>query len=327
MILPVAASLSRGTVPHVAQGFKAVSRHPLLSIVALLCCAVLAVSLTEAAGTDSDALLPPECPEGWAREGHVRHYTKDNLYEYINGEAEIFFPFGFEDLATAAYREQSDSPVAIVADLYRMGSVLSAFGIYSNYRNPDDSVVPAGAEGSLNPAQLLFYQNRFFVRLSASGASELSGKTFIACAKAISFRLPGPPAAPRELALFPPGGILAGTEKYSAASLFGYPFFRAGLTAEVNIGGQTAKAFVVIEDSFEKARKALDNYDSYLKQSGRSSGLSPTEDSDALAASDPLYSQVVLIQKGPHIFGLARLADAAAGLRFLRAWAAQLHRP
>jgi len=324
MMLTGADPCFRGSGQRNVQDLEIAITRTLVSFLALLCLSVIAAPASHATGLVPDDLLPVSCAEGWTREGNVKHFTKDTLYEHINGEAELFFPFGFRSLATAAYVRGPDPSIALIVDIYHMDSVLGAFGIYSSYRNRDDTVVQVGAEGSLNPAQLLFYQDRFFMRLSASGTSQLGGKTLVACGKSLSGRLPGPPAAPKELGLLPAHGVLTGTEKYSATSLFGYPFFRAGLTAEVSIGGKPAKAFVVMEDSPEAARKALDRYDTYLKQSGSASGLNRTGDSEALSAADPLYTQVLILQKGSLLLGLARLADTTGGLTFLRDWAAQV---
>src|SRR5512139_2507250 len=154
------ASYCRDAVLHAVSRFRAAIGHPLPPFLALLFLAVLALPVADVIGSVPDDLLPKACPEGWAIEGGAKHFTRDTLYEYINGEAELFFPFGFQRLASASYVRGPDPPIALIVDIYHMDSVLSAFGIYSSYRNRDDTVVQVGAEGSLNPAQLLFYQDR-----------------------------------------------------------------------------------------------------------------------------------------------------------------------
>jgi hypothetical protein len=68
-------------------------------------------------------------------DGKVKQYTAEDLYVYINGEAELYMPYGFEILGSAFYGKGGDTRSGIVADVYRMGSLLDAFGIYSNYRD------------------------------------------------------------------------------------------------------------------------------------------------------------------------------------------------
>jgi len=49
-------------------------------------------------------MLPmPGFAEGWRSDGGVRLYTKNTLFEHINGEAELYFPYGFVVVATTRY--------------------------------------------------------------------------------------------------------------------------------------------------------------------------------------------------------------------------------
>ena len=74
--------------------------------------------------------------ENWTLEFGIEHYTPDNLYEYINGEAELYNDYGFAEMITAYYTQSDGGDAAIAVDIYDMGAPLSAFGIYSSYRRP-----------------------------------------------------------------------------------------------------------------------------------------------------------------------------------------------
>ena len=47
--------------------------------------------------------------KGWALDGKATTYTKDTLYTYINGEAELYMPYGFSTLVSVLYTKQGDS--------------------------------------------------------------------------------------------------------------------------------------------------------------------------------------------------------------------------
>ncbi len=111
--------------------------------------------------------------QDWVIEEKTKLYDKDTLFDHIDGEAELYFPYGFDALATASYVNKQNPDLSIVADVYRMASVLDAFGIYSNYRKTNNLWVTIGAEGFVSPSQLMFYQDRYFVRLQISGATNL----------------------------------------------------------------------------------------------------------------------------------------------------------
>ena len=60
----------------------------------------LATGLLFAADKAVESYLPATCGEGWVMDGAIARYTPENLYKYINGEAELYLPYGFEVLAS-----------------------------------------------------------------------------------------------------------------------------------------------------------------------------------------------------------------------------------
>ncbi len=106
------------------------------------------MSADSASGLPVEKLLPtPGFAEGWVIKEKVDIYTEKDLYKYINGEAELYYPYGFKALATAVYARSDNPEIGIVADIYEMGSSMDAFGIYSRYRDPDEELVDIGTEG------------------------------------------------------------------------------------------------------------------------------------------------------------------------------------
>jgi len=268
-----------------------------------------------AAGAQNNAMLTVlpagGCAEGWVMEEKPALFTEETLFDHINGEAELYFPYGFDSLATARYVSKAASGSEIAADVYRMGSLLDAFGIWSNYRKADTPVCSLGADCILSSSQMLFYQDRYFVRLQATGTPTPGQDVFLACGRALSQKLPQAKGRPGELELLRVRGVVPRTERYIPQSVLGYPFFRRGLTAEANLGGQRAQVFVVIEDSAAAARKAFDQYLASLKESGRDAKLTGTGDRISLDGSDPLYGKVIIEQSGRYLIGAIRLQDTA----------------
>lgn len=259
-------------------------------------------------------MLPAaEIIPGWAMEEGVKLFNRDTLFDHINGEAEIYFPYGFDSLASARYVSRKNAQSGLVADIYRMGSQLDAFGIYSNYRRTDDAEkTGTGNEGFVSSSQLLFYQGRYFVRLSSSGDIDPDRRSLIACAQAISRRLPVSGAPPGELALLGVGGVAAGSERYIAQSLLGYAFLKRGIIADAESGGDRMQVFVVFEDSGKSAREALDQYGDYLRASGSKVRIEESGGRVALTADEPLYKKIYLLQSGRYLAGAVRFKDAAA---------------
>jgi hypothetical protein len=284
---------------------------------AILCIFVLPMSApfpVFAAGDSIKNTLPaPGFAPDWLMKEQVTLYNSDNLFDHINGEAELYFPYGFNMLATAAYLNIKNPDVWIVADVYRMGSLLDAFGIYSNYRKADATGVVIGAEGFVSSSQLMFYQDRYFVRIQVTGATNLEKDLFVACGRAISRNLPPNAGRPRELEVFAgTPGVVTNSERYLAQSLLGYAFFRRGMIADAMLGGERVQVFVVLENSPDEARKAFENYRAYLKAEGREINMTGTTDRITLTAVDPLYRGVYMEQSGPYLIGAIRMKEASS---------------
>jgi hypothetical protein len=252
------------------------------------------------------------CSEGWIMDEKVTLYNKDNLFDRINGEAELYFPYGFEVMASARYVSSQNHQVSIDADIYKMGSLLDAFGMYSNYRRADDPVVKVGAEGTSSSALLLFYQDRYFIRLQAGGTLKLDKDILLACAQSISKRLPADTGAPKELEVFILPSTINKSERYYAQSLLGYAFFRRGLIAEALLEGEHVQVFLVPEDSPASARRAFDQYRAYLEASGKAVQAAGTSDYISMASVDPLYGGVFIEQKGRYLVGVIRVNNIPA---------------
>jgi len=264
-----------------------------------------------------DVLPIHECSNGWIMEDNVKIFTRDTLFDHINGEAELYFPYGFDLLATAIYTNKANPQSAILADVYRMGSLLDAFGIYSNYRKANSERASTGAEGFISPTQLMFYQDRYFIRLQASGATNMDKNTLLECGRAISRNLPPNKDCPKEVEIFNMSGVVPKSERYIAQSLLGYAYFRRGIIAEAILEGKRPQIFMVSEDSRDEARKVFDQYLLYLKASGQAIQLTETSEWIFMTAADPLYGNVVVEHSGRYVIGAVRVKDVSSAIKLL----------
>ena len=270
------------------------------------------VPVCAGSGSMENVLPAREGAEGWVMKDKVTLFTRETLSDHINGEAELYFPYGFDLVATATYMNSKNPELWVMADVYRMASLLDAFGIYSNYRKADAAGVIVGAEGFISSSQLMFYQGRYFVRLQVTGTTDLRQDIFLTCGQAISQNLPPSVGYPREIEALRIPSVVPKSERYIAQSLLGYDFFRRGIIADATLKSERVQVFVVPEDSQDAARKAFDRYCSYLRAEGKDFQLTEKPDKKSVKARDPLYGGVFLIQSGRYIIGAVRVKDPAA---------------
>jgi hypothetical protein len=281
-----------------------------LLIVTLL---LAVISSASAAEKPLEAFLPATCASRWVMDGKATTYIPETLYKYIDGEAELYLPYGFRKAVAGIYVNPAKKGAGIAATIFEMGSLLNAFGIYSNYRSPTLEQLKLGAEGFYDESQLMFYQDSYFVRIEASGSFSGDESSLKACAQAISGGLPGGSEKPKELTYLSIPGSVPLTEKYYAQGLLGHTFFGKGLTGELMIGEARAKSLLILTDSGEAARRVLIEYQNYLKKSGAVPEVSEDGAGRVLRVIDPLYKGVLLHQSNRYVVGVVGLKEPRQG--------------
>ncbi|MCU0579266.1 MAG: hypothetical protein MUF69_06935 [Desulfobacterota bacterium] len=268
-----------------------------------------------AAADPEKTLLPPSgFSPGWILEGPLKNYSPDDLFEYINGEAELYLQHGFQNLVSGFYLNEPNEKQGLSADVYRMASPLEAFGIYARYRGMGVRIVAVGMEGFVSAAQMMFCQGRYFVQLNASGTASLPAGVFLALARSISASLPEPPAPLRELEWVKIEGFIPGSEKYIPTGVLGYPFFNKGLMAQVLHEDRPVRVFLLLGDSAAEAQRAVLDYEKLLRDKGIAPKKTKVAAGEVLCTRDSLYSGLCLQARDRLVLGVADLKELDGGL-------------
>jgi hypothetical protein len=156
--------------------------------------------------------------EGWTVASEVHSYTADNLWEYINGAAELFVEYEVETCFTG---DLSSGDLVVTVDYYDMGTPLNAFGVYVRER-PDPGIeVPGATEALISPPyQALLLKGSRYVKVNVfeGELTESNGRSLL---EAIARALPGPIDYPSELELLPKNGRIAGTAGFQREGFLG----------------------------------------------------------------------------------------------------------
>ena len=265
------------------------------------------------AADDPVAFLPPlSCSARWKIEGKPLFYSRETLSDRINGEAELYFPYGFDRMGAARYVSDKNATTGIDVEIYRMGSLLDAFGMYANYRQKDGKEINAGAESNLSSSQLIFYQDRYFIHIQLTGGDTAGAEeALIKCGRDVAARLPGPKSQPPELSIVDRSEVMKGTERYLPQSLLGYDFLNKGVIADAAIPGVHFQMFVLLNTTQQSATIVFDRFRSQVTQGKvdvKGSGIT------FLEGVDPLYGPVIVVKKGNCFAGVLKFS-ADKGLR------------
>lgn len=200
---------------------------------------VLAVGSLACSGQDSDF---PEV-DGWARAGAVLTYDADNLWEYINGAAELFVQY---DVQTCRTADLAAGDLVVTVDLYDMGSPLNAFGVFKQ-ENPGAPPLSGAIMAAVSlPYQALMLRGATYVKVNAieGELTDASGRELL---EALANALPGQATLPTELGLLPEEGMVAGSEGYQREGFLGLTELPGCVYAEYSDNGdETWQGFVVL---------------------------------------------------------------------------------
>jgi len=198
---------------------------------------------------------------GWSAQTDSTVYRPRNLYDIIDGAADLFLMYGFVDLTLAEYR-QINGPVVRV-ELYRHTSRNNAFGIYSQERSTDYRFIDLATQGYIEDGVLNFLRGVYYVKMTTHTPGKQGRDALLEIAGAVDRSLGQDNSWPAALALFPQEGKIANSETYIAESFLGYRVLHSAFVAEYSAG---FKLFIIECDSAGTCRLMLDAYLALLKQ-------------------------------------------------------------
>ena len=270
---------------------------------------VFAGSMPNALGAaDSLTAFLPHL-DGWKLAEAPDHYTPDNLFDYIDGNAELYLSYGFQRLLSAMYVPEGGSEEdAIVVDIYDQGTPLGAFGLYSSMCRPGLRYAPIGCEAIVSPLQVRFWQDRFEVEIN--GADESQAEVIRRFARAVSAKLPACSEVP-EIHWLPAEQQVPHTLKYVADGFLGQSFLPGGFEAKYDLEGTKVTAFVTNCSSADSAGACLRAYVAALR---KFKGASVAHEGSLWRVEHRYGGHVWVGAEGPWFYG-ARCQDSAEAAR------------
>ena len=99
---------------------------------------------------------------GWAPVDEVQVFDSDNLYDLVNGQADSFFVYGFEQVHVQTYESAAGGVLRV--EIWQMDTASNAYGLYTMLRSGEP--VAIGNAGDTDPGRRVdFWQDRAFVRV------------------------------------------------------------------------------------------------------------------------------------------------------------------
>jgi hypothetical protein len=260
-------------------------------------------------GIEAKDLKFPELT-GWKQSGEIQTFSSKNLFEYIDGAADLYLSYDFQELQVAEYQNEKKASVTI--EVYRHKTPIYAFGIYSQERLSDANFLDIGAQGYSETDILNFVSGNYYVKMSSFKTGPEDQEVLPTFAKKVVENLGEKGSLPSILSAFPKEGKRENSEKFVSIKFLGYSFLYSAFTADYDLSGKKFKLFI-IEGGNQKECK--DMIEKYLQQT-RKSEKNIVEGRYTLA--DPYHGEIDLYWKGKNIGGILNLSDASLRSKYLK---------
>jgi len=248
------------------------------------------------AGVCAAAAPAPDCKlvAGWTQRGAARSYEADNLFEYMDGNAEGYLLYGFQAMKGVTCTKGG---ISVVIDVSDFGDPDSAYGFFSSNRDLRVPSAKIGAGGQIIPRRAIFVKGRYYAEMAVNQEGDHTA-ALTDWSAALENLVPGSATPPVALSWFP--ADKQQSLRLVPESVMGIRALKRGYAGVYDYG----KAFVVTEESPETAAAALQ------KVKARFTDTTPAKVGDeSFQVTDKYLGRLCFFRKGRNIAGWANVAE------------------
>ena len=283
---------------RLTQGAGTIRMLKLACGVAFLACALTAQAQAPAPTCN---LVP-----GWSQDGPARSYVSDNLFEYMDGNAEGYLIYGFQKMQGVSCKKGG---VSFVIDVSDMGDADSAYGIFTANVDPRQPSNPVGMGGQIQPRRAVFVRAKYYLEIGANPEGDHTA-ALTEWITALDKTVTGSTTVPPAMSWFP-------AEKRTGLrlvpeSVLGIRLLKRGYVAQYDYG----KAFVVLEASPESAAAVIQKLKTRFGEN-----TPATIADEAFQANDKYLGKLCFFRKGRYIGGYTITQDGYDGVALSKALA------
>jgi len=162
----------------------------------------------------------------WKKHRALQHYEGEDLYEYINGGAEIYHEYGFVQVVVQDYTNEEGKSISI--EIFEMTSPDSAYGMYTFKTDSNGKRIPVGTEAQLADYYMNFWKGPMIVTLTGFDETEETRQGLLDIADMMNSKMTQDGDKPSLVYLLPEEDLMDQSLKYFTGILglrSCHPFF------------------------------------------------------------------------------------------------------
>jgi hypothetical protein len=140
----------------------------------------------------------------WTASGASEVFDRENIYDLVDGQADSYFAYGFEQVAVQSYENAAGARLRIT--IWQVATPPDAYGLFTSIRS--GTPVPVGNDGDADPGRrIVFWQDRYLADLFVQPAMPEGDLQELA--QLVSVQIPAGGARPTLLESLPSQGLVA----------------------------------------------------------------------------------------------------------------------
>lgn len=237
---------------------------------------------------------------GFRRVGEVRRYTKENLYEHVDGHAEYFISAGFQGLTVTEYVSAGSkaTQAEIQTEVFDMGRPIQSFGVLVDESGENPAPVLVGTMGYKTSGGVNFIKGRYYVKISAFSTNT----PVINFAKAFAGTISPGQDSFRIFSKFPDIGKVVKT-RFAKEGYRGLDFLHNVIEREYSTGNGKIKVALMADSKLETGR-LLSSFSDYFGKSGMRYEKTEKGGTDVYKVMDKYEGNWFLIRSPNAVFGV-----------------------
>jgi hypothetical protein len=247
--------------------------------------------------------LLPEM-ENWTFSEDLQSYVPANLFEYIDGAAEIYLSYDFRELLVAQ-AQSKEGRVSVTLEIYDMGNGKNAFGIYSAERYPESHFLPVGVQGYSEEGAMNFFAGNYYVKILCFDGGDQSNRIVEQFSREVAKKIKDSGTFPILLDFFPPEGRIPNSEKFILRNFMGFDFFSDGYMSSYIMDGVEWDCVLIEGKSSEAAESMMEKFRDHFRKNGQLVMETP----EGLHIRDRYLLHVFMARVENILCGVVRLKD------------------
>ena len=184
------------------------------------------------AGLASAEGLAPNCSlvPGWTQDGPARTFAADNLFEYMDGNAEGYLLYQFQRMNGVNCKSTSGN--VVVFDVSEMADAEFAYGMFMANRDAKSAVEKLGMAGQVTSRKAMLAKDKYYIEAGSNTPDAGALRAFVT---AMANQVKGQ-TLPEAVGWFPAKGLEAGSVRLVPESLLGMRILKRGYVGLYDVG-------------------------------------------------------------------------------------------